>query len=184
VGATGTVGKKELAAALEWSRPTLDKRLKTDPKFPVVRRGDQSGGWAFSIEQVRSYLAGGKPKAIDPAQLRDVVKAPLPEKPTRRSAHHEGEATARQRKDDADAGLREIKLAQLRGEVIDREEIRQVFSEAFAQLGNDLDALPESIVKRHDLPDAAIPDIRKQVDDARTAMVRNLLEFLADQPAA
>ncbi len=53
-----SIGKSALAAALGWSRPTLDQRLATDSHFPVVERGDRGGGWAFDLSKVRAYLAG------------------------------------------------------------------------------------------------------------------------------
>src|SRR5581483_1798077 len=118
-----------------------DRRLKEDKFFPVVSRGDQSGGWQFDKHAVVRYLNGDAPapkaKGIDLAQLRDAVKKPASRtkgidpaaeetavqvvdalkgassnerKPNgraqpRASAYHSGEASARQRKDEADAAL-------------------------------------------------------------------------------
>jgi phage terminase Nu1 subunit (DNA packaging protein) len=192
------IGKKELCLALGWARTRLDRRLKTDPNFPVVSRGDQAGGWAFDLAEVLAYLDGKPPPeeavekspAVDQAQLRDAVKSRLPKverhtpKPRERaSADHKGEATAAQRKNDAQASLLEVKLAQQRAELVDRGELRQLLSDLFAQLGADLDALPETLARRFDLPDAAIPAIRKLIDDARADMVRRAAPLLAeDEP--
>lgn len=203
------VGKKELAAELGWSRPRLDRRLNEDPAFPVLSRGDQAGGWRFDVAAVRRHLGtvppseaasatrAGKPErrttapaAIDEAQLRDAVKPAPPAtaeafpRRDRRSAHHQGEATARQRKDLADALLREDKLGRERGELVARGELRQLLSATVAQLSRDLDALPETIVRDFALPDAAIPAIRQAIDKARADMVRRLAGLLADDGAA
>lgn len=190
--ATDTVGKKELAAVLGWSRPTLDKRLKTDPRFPVVSRGDQSGGWAFRVADVQSYLAGRAIPAapIDRAQLRDAVRptaapAPPPGEPFarrgRRSAHHEGEATARQRKDAADASLKEDRLARERGELVPRDLMRQVSGMIVANLAANFDSLAGEIVKRQNLPVEMEPAIQAQLDEMRRSWVAQALASLEDE---
>jgi predicted DNA-binding transcriptional regulator AlpA len=203
--ANDIIGKKELAAELGWSRPTLDKRIKTDPRFPVESIGDQSGGWKFSIRKVRRYLNGEiapepKPKGIDLPQLRDTVKKPVPKaaeetalqvvealknaptegKPARKSAYHSGEASARQRKDEADAALKEDKLRELRGELVQKGELRQALANVMARLGHDLDALPEKIVKALDLREDIAPGIRAMIDQVRTEMVRGAEPLLAE----
>ena len=70
------LNKSQLATKLGWSRPTLDKRLRTDPHFPVQSRGDQSGGWTFDLQDVLSYLgidAELRPLAANP--VRDAISA-------------------------------------------------------------------------------------------------------------
>lgn len=196
------VGKAALAQSLSWSRPKLDRRLSEDPHFPVLSRGNQAGGWQFDEAAVRRYLNGGAakagpakekskpspPPAIDRAQLRDAVAPPAPPTPAvpvrpaapgRRSAHHHGEATARQRKDNAEASLRENKLRIENGELVDRGELRQELATIFAALGSDLDGLPEAIAKLLDLPDE-VPRIRDLIDKVRTQMVSNASGLLAD----
>lgn len=196
-----TIGKAALASVLGWTRPKLDRRLNTDPAFPVVKRGSQQGGWEFDQSQVETYLSGApvtaqptapepskrakRKGAIDKAQLAAAVKPPqLPQLgaktvsvPRKEPAQHSGEANARQRKDAADAGLKEDKLRQSRKELIARSVMRQLLSDVFATLGNELDGLPEKIAKRLDLPDAA-PDIRELIDKARTEMVDRVRPLL------
>jgi hypothetical protein len=182
--AAASVGKKALCDHLGWSRPTLDKRLKTDRNFPVVSRGDQSGGWSFDPVAVDAYL-GVKPckrpvPAVDKAQLRDIVAPPLPTtpapKPTRRSAHHAGEATARQRKDDADAGIREVKLAQLRGELLDKAATRAMLLEISGAVAQFFEGLPEELIKASggSLTDDHAPLIRNLLDNERRELRRRL----------
>lgn len=60
------VGKILLATALGWTRPRLDRRIESDPNFPIHRRGDQRGGWVFILADVVDYLrttAGPEPPA-------------------------------------------------------------------------------------------------------------------------
>lgn len=195
-GATGTVGKKELCAHLKWSRPTLDKRLKVDAKFPVVSRGDQSGGWAFDVAVVDAYLAGTTspptpaPPAIDPKQLRDAVAPPLPAMPVRtpsperRSGESQPEATARARKENADASLKEIKLQEMSGELVSRERMRQISATIIANLAANFDQLASEIVKRQNLPEEMEPAIQAQLDEVRRAWAtQSLTSLTAELPA-
>jgi phage terminase Nu1 subunit (DNA packaging protein) len=186
--AAAPVGKAALAEILGWSRPKLDRRLKGDAAFPVLQRGDQSGGWRFDPSAVKAYLSGGpvKPVAaakaspsaveVDQAQLRDVVArppasvAPTVHKP-RRSAYHSGEATARQRKDNAEAALKENKLRIENGELVEKTDVRQRSADIFASLANDLDGLPDLIARKIGQPDL-VPQIQELVDKMRADMVQ------------
>lgn len=77
VAETKPVGKKELAATLGWSRPTLDKLLRIDPNFPVISRGNQRGGWSFRLNDVRSYIARGLPRPPRPRGAKSAKLPPL-----------------------------------------------------------------------------------------------------------
>ena len=50
------VNKNQLAAALGWTRPKLDRRIKSDVNFPTKKRGTRGGGWEFDVSDVRRYL--------------------------------------------------------------------------------------------------------------------------------
>ncbi len=198
-GAPRIMGKKDLAAALGWARTTLDRRLQSDPAFPIVARGDQSGGWQLDLDAVRrGYNMAERPPAapetsaapaIDEAQLRDAIAPALPRlpqpapPPPRRSAYHPGEATARQRKDEADAALREDRLRQQRGELVSITDVRATLQQVFATLGHAIDALPEKLVKLCDLPEDAAGPIRPVVDQIRREMVRVAQEILETEHA-
>lgn len=220
------VGKKDLCAEMGWTRPWLDRRLKSDPHFPVHKIGDQSGGWEFDLADVRRHFSGrgglgsnasapapsaakSAPKGIDLAQLRDAVKPatcrrPLQvaaeetavqivealkgaipdarqkgDKTPRRSAYHSGEASARQRKDEADAALKEDKLRESRGDLVQKSDLRSALATLMARLGHDLDALPEKIARALDLADDAVPGIRAMIDQVRTEMVKGAEPLLA-----
>lgn len=187
------IGKAVLAQELGWSRPTLDRRLKTDAAFPVVQRGDQSGGWQFDLAAVKQHLGlapapAGKKKpkatspAVDQAQLRDAVKLPPPAAPPpRKSAHHHGEATARQRKDAADAALRENKLRLENAELVEMSDLRQRAIEMFAGLANDFDGMPEAIIKALQLGDDKLPAVQDIVDRIRVRFVAAGEALLGDE---
>jgi phage terminase Nu1 subunit (DNA packaging protein) len=191
------VGKAALASILGWSRPTLDRRLKSDAGFPVVSRGDQSGGWKFDLAAVKAHLGiePAKPAkkvskaapAIDVAQLRDAVAQPPASVPSpaaasaRRSAHHQGEATAKQRKDAADAALRENKLRVENAELIVAAEQRTLLAQLIASIGNDLDAIPDEAAKVLNCEDKA-PVLRDLIDKVRIRMVQNAQPLLIEPP--
>jgi hypothetical protein len=58
--------------------------------------------------------------------------APTVRQQARKTAHHQGEATARQRKDAADAALRENKLKIENGELVEKSQLRQDLADLFA----------------------------------------------------
>lgn len=197
--AAAPVGKAALANILGWTRPKLDRRLKTDAGFPVLKRGDQSGGWEFDPAAVKTHLGIGRKAAkkpapapaapVDQAQLRDQVATPpalaVPSAPVpkpRRSAHHEGEATARQRKDAADAALRENKLRIENAELVVAAEQRALLAQVIASIGNDLDAIPDEVAKILECEDKT-PVIRELVDKIRIRMVQNAQPLLNEPPA-
>lgn len=179
----GTIGKAALAALLRWGRPRLDRRLEADAQFPVVKRGDQSGGWEFDPAAVKAYLDGApsperSPPAIDQAQLRDAVARPAssPEQP-RRSAYHQGEATAKQRYDSARADREEIKALLEAGDLVDKTRTATVVTTMLARLGKGFDGLPEAIRSRLDLPDENRAVIREMCDELRINAVGDLREI-------
>lgn len=174
------IGKAELAKALGWSRPRLDRRLETDRHFPVANRSP----WQFDLAAVKAYLdppaVPSIGQIIDRAQLADLVKPPAPAPP---SARHRGEATARQRKDEADAQLKELKLQQQKDQLVSRAEVTAAVATMLTVLGKSLDGLPDAICRMLGLPDAANPVIREQVDDMRRAAVGDMLNSLTIEHA-
>jgi hypothetical protein len=50
------VDKKQLCERLGWSRPKLDRRLRADENFPVLRRSNRSGPWQFDLDAVVAHL--------------------------------------------------------------------------------------------------------------------------------
>ena len=164
---SAVVGKKELCAHLNWSRPTLDRRLAQDPNFPVMLRGDQGGPWAFDVATVESYLTAGTLSKTPPAPTAKV--------------EHVGEATARQRRDHAQAALFEDKLARERGALVEADKMRMAVSTMLAALGESLTALPDKIVRDLNLPEMAAPRIRAMIDAMRRTAVDDLRTLLSDE---
>ncbi|NUB12535.1 hypothetical protein GAY28_07310 [Azospirillum brasilense] len=186
------LGKKELAEALGWNRPKLDRRLEADPNFPILARGTRAGGWQFDLAAVRAYLDGSeaprrpaaaaaKPKrAYRTAAVADPVPTVLPPVPDQPSgpAKHQGEATAKQRKDTVQSAILEDKLALSRGQLVEAEEMRTVISTMLAHLASGLEGIPVLLIKRLNLSEDSLPELREIVDDLRAQMVQDLRKVL------
>lgn len=182
------VGKKELCAALNWARTRLDRRLNSDSAFPVVTRGDRSGGWQFDLGAVLAYLDAPKPasRAAAPRAVSASAAAPnhveLPPQDLPPSIEHRGEMTQRQRRDAAQAGMLEDKLRIARGELVRAEDMRMVLTTMLAKLGKGLDSLPDAIVSRLALPEEQAVPLQLMVDELRQTMVRDLRKLLSPPP--
>jgi phage terminase Nu1 subunit (DNA packaging protein) len=186
---TSPVGKAELAAAIGWTRPRLDRRLDQDPNFPVKKRGTRAGGWEFDLPAVLAYLAGAeapapakaakKSKAEPKKAAPDAQVLPYEGVPDAPGISHRGESTASQRLKNAQAARVEDGLRKDRRELVEAEEMRIVLGTMLARLGKGLDSLPDMVTKRLGLQEEASDVIRTMVDELRGAMVADLRTLLA-----
>lgn len=186
------IGKKELAARLGWSRHRLDRFLKTHPGAPVRKIGDQSGGWEFVWEEWVAHLgfepdanSSSTPKAIDLEQLRDAVKpatqpATVHREAAPRRASHGGEASARQRKDELDGDLKELKLKAAAGEYLKADITYQKFAAVIASLAASLDAAAPEVVRQTELAPEMEAVVRAIFDRLRSEMVDQAERTLRD----
>lgn len=197
-----SVGKIELAQLLGWSRPRLDKRLETDAAFPVLRRKRGPGGYQFDPQAVATYLGVTLPSAAEiarkngefPPDERRLGSIAIPptagaavSTPVLRNseelaggARHAGEATARQRRDQAQAAMLEDKLKRQRSELMDRAEVDMVVGTAFSHLAKGLDGLADMVVKKLGLPEETADSIRALTDDLRVKLVNDLRTLFED----
>jgi hypothetical protein len=201
-GTDGLIGKAALCEALGWSRPTLDRRLDRDASFPVSKRGTRAGGWEFDLAAVRGYLNGDAPKPVVRAPKVEKLSvpqstkgAPIDDEPLPEeyagAKHtvvppagvepvvHSGEQTARQRRDAVQAEILEDKLRRDRGELVIAEQMRHVLTTMLAKLGQGMDRLPDQLVERLGLPEAAGDTIRIAIDDLRRQMVDETRSLLS-----
>lgn len=170
--ASRILDKKSLCEELGWSRMKLDRRLEGDAAFPVKSRGDQGAPWEFDLAEVRSYLDG------EPADAGDAEEEASEATP--RKAAHQGEETARQRRDAAQAQLLEDKIARERGKLVEAEPLKLALSETVARVASTLNALPDVLVRRLNLPESALPVIRTEIDGVRRQLVIGLRDQLKD----
>jgi phage terminase Nu1 subunit (DNA packaging protein) len=202
------IGKAELAKALRWSRPKLDRRLDEDANFPVIKRGQRGGGWEFELAAVLAYL--GQPAAAEAAPMTKVGKRKVSRRraavrPARAAGaggagaesggdalritgfpavdgagvHHRGESTAAQRLKNAQAAQAEDKLRVSRRELVEAEEMRMVLGTMLAHLGKGLEGLPDTLVRRLGLKEEDGQTMRELIDDLRRNMVADLHTLLA-----
>ncbi|NML43504.1 hypothetical protein HHL11_07075 [Ramlibacter sp. G-1-2-2] len=179
----GAVGKAELAEALGWTRPRLDRRLQQDAQFPVQQRGSRAGGWEFNLAAVLAYLGetqdGARAEPSGRPQLAGRATAPTEgRRVAAPGVQHHGELTASQRHKLAQARLLEDKLEQSRRALIDAEEMRLVVGTMLAHLGKGLDGLPDAALRRLELPEEARPVLQALVDDLRRNVVADLKGLL------
>jgi phage terminase Nu1 subunit (DNA packaging protein) len=153
---------------------TLDLRLATDPAFPVLKAGSKGGGWKFDGPAVVAYLAG----APSDVGNRDAGSATDDVSGSRPRIEHSGEQTDRKRRDAVQDGILEDKLRRDRGELVQVEEMRQVLSTMLVHLRKAIDRLPDQIIERLSLTEAAADDIRSMTDDLRRAMAHDLRTLL------
>lgn len=173
------VGKADLAEALGWSRPRLDRRIDSDPAFPVKTRGGRSGGWEFDLGAIEAYLGLAATDAEEPEEDEPVEGPNVVQIGRRRPAQHQGEETARQRKEAAQAAWYEDKLREKRGELVDASALQLKLSTAVIKAATRLNAVPEILVRRLNLPATAAAVIRQELDEVRRTLVREIEAELA-----
>lgn len=169
----GVVGKKELAAAIGWSRPTLDRRLNADAGFPVLSRGGRGGGWEFDLNQVVAYLRG---EPADLVEQAEAATAPVQLSVVRQQ--HQGEKTARQLRDQADADLKIDRLKRSRGELVEAAVMRQVLETVLVEMRSALLGMPDALGKEFDLSERVVYAMKGKVEGTMRSTVQSLRQQL------
>ena len=202
------VDKRRMCEMLGWSRPTLDKKLREDPFFPVLKAGQgKRDPWEFDPRAVLDYVRNGKlslagrepdqvvaaPAEEPPAQVRPAIVAvapapaaapaaavtPTPDKSGRVVNH--AEVTTKAEKDQLAVELTRDKLRLSRGELIERETVMLVLSEVFAGLGSFFDMLPDTLVKVGLLPEENIGRVIKLLKAEREHTVQKIEKALSPE---
>lgn len=186
-GVPGAIGKKELCALLGWARPTLDRRLNSDPLFPVQSKGGRGGGWAFSAADVTAYLNGAPaaaPTEDEPDEGDDegTYVVSLDEVRHERRVgklEHKGEATARQQRDQADADLKQDRLKRSRAELVEATAMRNALETILVELRSALLGMPDSLVKEFDLSERVGLAMKGKIEGMMRTSVLTLKQQLA-----
>jgi phage terminase Nu1 subunit (DNA packaging protein) len=185
------IGKTQLCVELGWTRPKLDRILERDPHFPILWRGGEGRGrgWGFNLDTVQDYLAtrpesaehdDAIPESTQGTLLTGQKRAAEDESAVTRYdddariAEHYGERTARSRRDEAQAALLEDKLRKDRAQLVETEDLKSTISQMLMHLGKGLDALPDQIIIRLNLPAEHSLTIRDLINQLRTSMVADL----------
>lgn len=182
--ASAFMGKAALCKLLGWSRPKLDRCLERDPHFPVHKKGTRSGGWIFSLADVQRYLSGQDQVDISPVPIIPVVPPnddADADNGRSNPFEHDGEKTARQRRELAQAALLEAKLLTAQGALVKADDMRETLGFMLHHLAKGLDGLPDKLVKKLNLPPDAVLVIRDQIDDMRRTMANDLRTLLTEE---
>ncbi len=127
------------------------------------------------------YLAagGGKLKPGRPLKSKAEEDAAPKSAPPPAAAVHQGEATAKQRRDQASARLLEDKLRRDCGDLLERDDVRQVAGAVLATFSRGLDTLPDQIVKILGIEEIKTERIREIVNELRGKLVAELTPLLS-----
>lgn len=169
------VNLEQLATVLGVSLPTMRQLLRRYPDFPVVERGTNGRAWQFDKDAAVAFVQGKRAeKAAAHDKLLSQVQLPLdallpPEERTASPADRLALARAMKAEDE---------VARARGELVFKPELRPLVTEAWAGVAKFLAALPETIGRRYNLPEAAVRDIRRLVEEQQDRTVAALRELL------
>lgn len=173
------VDKQQLSKALGWSRDRLTRRLNDDTDFPVLRRGDKTTSWAFSLRAVRAYL-GDNAALSRQAETADAAKAAgrldVPSSPTqgRRSATAfnparddgaSGDRAVTLRLKEAQTAKVEDSVRQARQGLLEAAPMRVLLSQLMGLLAQFLDDLPARLAQRVPLSDDLTAEIKGKLRD-------------------
>jgi len=198
------VDKLRLCQVLGWARTTLDKRLREDSNFPVLKAGaGKRDPWQFDANEVLAYVrSGALARSSHPTLFEDesppdiklmvstevltaaaqaTARTALPPPQVRAAertpqrAVHGGEATAASRLKLAQALAAEDKIQTSRAELLQRHQVVGAVATLLAQIGKALDSLPEQILQVAGLEPRLADTIRDLIDDARRNAVNEFV---------
>jgi phage terminase Nu1 subunit (DNA packaging protein) len=171
------VSLDEMADILGISLPTMRARAKL-PAFPVIARGRNGVPWQLSPEAVIAFLSEQDRQAqeADAARAAQLAQYALPIADDASPAPS-GTLTPADRLKMAQASLKEDELARQRAFLVLTTDMRQRLTEAWAPLAAFLNALPGSLGRRHNLPDAVVRDMRNAIASQQRALVERLRDL-------
>lgn len=201
---TPLVDKMRMAQLLGWSRPALDRRIDSDPEFPVVKRGrGHRDPWQFDPRAVIAHVQGeagpqaalfsGPDRAViddrtehaiaEAARLSAPKVVPPVQKPAAKIVHL-GEASAAQKLKAVQAEQQLDKLRTSRGQLVEASAVADLVAGFCVSLGRALDALGERIAREAGLDAEQAEEVRTLIDDARRTAVSEHLARLLPEVAA
>lgn len=168
----------EMANALGVSKPTLRDWITKWEDFPVVARGSNGVAWQFDTQAVISFVADRREQeaAANARRIEQLGQIALPlggpvtsdgnEMPLAEMAQLYKLARAA---DD---------LALSRRQLLRPADVRPLVSDLLTRLRHQMTALPRQWAARHNLPAAVGADMKRDVEDALTALHAGLREHL------
>lgn len=149
--------------------PTLRNYISKYPDLPVHKRGVGREGWQIDLEKLDAWR---KKTGL----LCENIRLPGDVGTTRKIKQSE-------RKSKIQTDLLELELKKKMGELVDRQQVVSHLSTKLAQFGKRMDLLPAMIGRKCTLAPAVIEEIRKYLNDAREALIREDNNFW-EKPAS
>jgi phage terminase Nu1 subunit (DNA packaging protein) len=176
--ADATVNKDEMARLLGVSLPTFSDLMKDNPDLPIAQEGSRGIPYAFDPKAVLSWKAAKQDAAQRQIAERTefLAQFEFPAAPDEPSAQAQ---TPAQRLQTAKALKAERELQMEAGHLVHTAGVRQALQVALAVLGKRLDNLPSIVGREFNLPEPVQRAMRRQLDDARALMVRDIKAAIA-----
>lgn len=180
-----SVNKRELAAILGCSLPTVSAWIDRYPDFPVIDRGTNGKEWHFDPEAVTAYVA--ELKAAEARQAAEqqarIQQLGLPFTDPGDGVQP---STANYSLDDIKRIQALDKLRMERGFLVDVSETRQAFTAAIARWSRAQRAVINQAGRDFNLPDGVTRALFDRMAEAQRQFVRDLrqdADLLSEPPA-
>lgn len=179
VGSPRIVNRKELAALLSCSLPTVTSIIDRYADLPVIQRGGLGKEWQFDADLVVAFLAERRDEEAQREAERSEMLAQL--------ALPIGRKDENGKPVSLDDELTAVKLRRLlreeekeTGFLVPTHEVRDALAKAFRGLNANLDSAIRRVGRTHNLPDPIVRAIEAEFANARQAFVRDAGRFLTD----
>lgn len=174
-----TVNLEEMADKLRVSLPTMRRLVKRYDDFPVVARGSNGVPWQFDPAAVIAFVQAKRAEEAAGRAERDSLLAQISLPIEELVPPEERGATADERLKIARAMKAEDELARDRGFLVLTTEMRPRLTEVWVSWTQFLGALPATLGRRHNLPDAVVRDMRALIAEQQRQTVQRLRDLLA-----
>lgn len=173
--ASVTLNRAQLAQALRVSLPTIDKYVADG--CPVESYGGNGKSYEFRLDKVKAWIEERKARAAAEDAARNRLIQQELDLAGGGGARFEGFSPAEVRQ-ALQNEYEAVKLGQLRGELVKRDEVAAVMASTFRTVSDQLQALPDLIERRLNLAAADAELVQVLVDEVQAAMARAATEYL------
>lgn len=172
----------QMAEALRISLPTMRKLLRRYPELPIVSRGTNGQAWQFDPAAVIAFVREQRAAEAAANAAKDELLAQISLPLEEAVPPEERGLSASDRLKNAQAMLKEDEVARQRGFLVLTSEMRQRLAPAWAEMSQSLQALPATLGRRHNLPDAVVRDMRAMIAAKQREIHAKLQDLLGAPP--
>lgn len=177
------VNLEQMAEALRVSMPTMRKLMRRYPDLPVVGRGTNGQAYQFDAAAVIAFVKAKKAAEAEANAARDELLAQVSLPLEDVVPPEDRGLTASDRLKNAQAMLKEDEVARQRGFLVLMTDVRMVLTPVWAEMSSFLQALPNSVGRPHNLPDAVIRDLRARISAKQRELHGRIAHMLDASPA-